>query len=144
LITGTFGLNFVRLMRVVQVQIHLPGITLSPVPINFLVDSGNTTTCIHPRDARGQLQIDKGMLASSQLWPDVRVAHGIGGSSMSYVHPAVYSFVHDDGQLQQIHAEIEVAQPTPANERFPSLLGWDIMRFFRIELDYVGLRVTLR
>ena len=84
------------------------------------------------------------MLVSSQLWPGVQVSHGVGGSSMSYVHPAVYTFQHDEGHLQQIHADIEVAQPTPANERFPSLLGWDILRFFRIELDYVGLRVTLR
>jgi len=118
--------------------------TPTPVAINFLVDSGNTDSCIHPRDARNRLQIDSAMLERPSLWPNVRVAHGIGGTSMSFVHPAIYTFQHDDGRLQRIEGDIEVAKPTSANERFPSLLGWDILRFFRIELDYVGLQATLR
>jgi hypothetical protein len=131
-------------MPVVPVHIHLPGIRQSPVSVNFLVDTGNTDSCLHPRDARGRLQVEPALLASPESWPSVRVSHGIGGTSLSFVHPAIYTFLYDDGRLQQIESNIDIAHPTPANERFPSLLGWDILRFFRIELDYVGLQVTLR
>ena len=144
MITGTFGLNFVRVMPVVPVHVHLPGITRAPVSVNFLIDTGNTDSCLHPRDARGRLQIEPALLASPDGWPSIRVSHGIGGASTSFVHPAIYTFLHDDGHLQQIEATIDIARPRAANERFPSLLGWDILRFFRIELDYVGLQVTLR
>ena len=131
-------------MPVVPVHIHLPGLTPLPVSINFLIDTGNTDSCLHPRDTRGRLQIEPDLLASPESWPSVRVSHGIGGTNLSFGHPAVYTFLHDDGSLQEIEADIDSARPTPANERFPSLLGWDVLRFFRIELDYVGLRVTLR
>ena len=63
---------------------------------------------------------------------------------MSYLHPALYVFAHDDGHIQSLHGDIHVAQPTLTNHDLPSLLGWDILRYFRIELDYVGLSVTLR
>jgi hypothetical protein len=90
-IIGTFGLNFVRLMPVIQVHLDLPGMTPTPVPINFLVDSGNTDSCIHPRDARNRLQIDSAVLERPLLGPNVRVTHGIGGTNMSFVHPQAFS-----------------------------------------------------
>ena len=131
-------------MPKIQASLHLPGITSGFVTLDFLVDSGASDSCIHPQDARGRLGISDSMLSSSRLWPSIRSTRGVGGSSMSYRHPAVYGFLHDDGNLQQIEGDIDVAQPTPANATFPSLLGWDILRYFRIELDYVGLSVTLR
>jgi hypothetical protein len=144
LITGGFGLGFVRLMPMIQVSINLPGLTDGFVTLDFLLDSGSTDSCLHSLDAKGRLGISDAMLSSSQLWPGTRISHGVGGTAMSYVHPAVYGFRHDDGRLQQIQGDIHIAVPTPANATFPSLLGWDILRFFRIELDYVGLQVTLR
>jgi hypothetical protein len=62
----------------------------------------------------------------------------------SYVHPAIYTFAHDDGHLQTIDGHVCIVQPTPTNHDIPSLLGWDVLRRFRIELDYIEGRVALR
>jgi hypothetical protein len=144
LITGGFGLGFVRLMPMVQVSLQLPGITDGFVVLDFLVDSGSTDSYLHPQDAKGRLGISDTMLSSSQLWPGIRSSRGIGGTAMSYAHPAIYSFRHDDGRIQQVEGDIQIAVPSQTNATFPSLLGWDILRFFRFELDYVSLSVTLR
>jgi hypothetical protein len=144
LITGSFGLGFTRPMPTIQVSLQLPGITTGFVTLDFLVDSGSTDTCVHPYDAKWRLGIGTSMLASSQHWPDVRSSRGVGGTAMSYMHPAIYGFRHDDGRLQQFYDEIQIAVPTADNSTLPSLLAWGLLRYYRIELDYVGLRVTLR
>jgi hypothetical protein len=123
-------------MPVIQVWMHLPGITSLPVSIDFLVDSGATGSCVHPQDAMLRLGLSEAMLSSPQFWASTRVSRGVGGEATSYVHPATYTFVHDDGRLQQIDGDIHIAQLTPTNLDIPSLLGWDILRFFRIELEY--------
>ena len=130
-------------MPVIQVSLHLPGITNGFVTLDFLLDSGSTDSCLHPLDAKGRLGIGDAMLSSLQARPRIRSTHGVGGTALSSVHPAVYGFRHDDGRLQQIQGDLQIAVPTTANATFPSLLGWDILRFFRIELDYVSLSVTL-
>lgn len=144
MITGGFGLGFVRPRPTIQMAVHLPGITDGFVILDFLVDSGSTDSCLHPQDAKGRLGVSDAMLSSSLLWPSIQSSRGVGGAAMSYVHPAIYGFRHDHGWLQQIREDIHIAVPTLANATFPSLLGWDVLRFFRIELDYVGLKVTLR
>jgi hypothetical protein len=83
LITGGFGLGFVRPMPIIQVSLHSPGITDGFVALDFLVDSGSTDSCLHPQDAKGRLGIGDAMLSSSQLWPGIRSSHGVGGSAMS-------------------------------------------------------------
>jgi hypothetical protein len=144
LITGIGRTKLSPKPPVIQVSLHLPGLTPGFVTLDFLVDTGSTHTCVHPEDAKGRLGISDSMLSSSLLWPSLRGSHGVGGTAMSYVHPAVYGFRHDDGRFQQFHDEVHIAAPTRANERFPSLLGWDILRYFRLELDYIEQRVTLR
>ena len=131
-------------MPMVQVSLHLPGITADFVTLAFLIDSGATHSCVHPDDAKVRLGIGDAMLSSSLLWPGIRGTRGVGGTATSYTHPAIYGFRHDDGRLQQIHADVQVAAPTPSNATLPSLLGWDILAYFRIELDYIEQRVTLR
>jgi len=143
-IFGAFGLNFVRLMPTVRVGLHLPSITPTFVTVDFLLDSGATDSSLHPHDATTRLGINRATLKSPELWPNIQANSGVGGLSLCYLHPAIYGFQHDDGRFQEIEGEILVAQPTSTNSKIPCLLGWDILRFFRIELDYIGLRVTLR
>src|SRR3954465_1995256 len=87
LITSGFGLGFVRPMPVLQVSLHLPGITSTFVGVTFLIDSGPTDSCLHPRDATVRLVISSAMLSSSLLWPDVGANHGVGGTTGCYMHP---------------------------------------------------------
>lgn len=131
-------------MPVIQVWVYLPGITSLPVCIDFLIDSGATSSVIHPQDALLKLGLSEATLSSPQFWSSTHVTSGVGGEATSFVYPGTYTFVHDDGNLLHVDEDIHIAQLTPTNLDIPSLLGWDILRRFRIELDYIERRVTLR
>ena len=143
MIRGHFGLNFVLPMPVVRAYVLLPDLTTEFVAIDFLLDTGATHSCLHPQDVKLRLAIDAARLADSRKWPKLVSTTGIGGTAMGYAWPAVYQFVHDDGRVRQITHEIEIAQPSATNSTLPSLLGMDILRQFRVSVDYVGLQVTL-
>jgi predicted aspartyl protease len=143
-ISGRFGLNFVLPMPVVRATLQLPGLTQDFVAVDFLVDTGATSSCLHPRDAKIGLGIDPAMLADSSRWPSRRRSNGIGGMATSYVWPAVFQFEHDDGSMQQVTHEIDIAQPSASNATLPSLLGMNVLRRFRVMVDYVGQQVILR
>ena len=143
MISGRFGLNFVIPMPVIRAMIHLPGLTQDFVAIDFLVDTGSTHTHLHPRDAKIAAGIDPAMLADPARWSQQRNSNGIGGFARAYVWPAVYHFEHDDGTIRQITHEIEIAQPSTTNAMLPSLLGMDVLRQFRVMVDYVGQQVAL-
>ena len=130
-------------MPVVRVALYLPGITRDFVAFDFLIDTGSTHTCLHPQDAKIRIGIDPAALADASQWPDRRSNNGIGGSAAYYVWPAVYHFIHDDGSIRQITHEIDIAQPTATNAMLPSLLGMDILRQFRVSVDFVGDQIIL-
>lgn len=83
------------------------------------------------------------MLANPAASPTQETTNGIGGSVRCSVQPAVYVFHHDDGRNQRIIDDIRIVPPTTGNATLPSLLGMDILRHFRLSVDYVGLRVVL-
>lgn len=144
MISGHFGLNFVLPMPVIRAYVLLPGLTTDYAPIDFLLDTGSTHTCVHPHDAKMRLQIDPSRLADPRQWPRLLSTTGIGGTAVGYAWPAVYQFVHDDGSVRQIRPQIEIARPNATNATLPSLLGMNILRQFRVFVDYVGLQVTLQ
>ncbi|MGE3268944.1 MAG: hypothetical protein AB7P40_09370 [Chloroflexota bacterium] len=45
--------------------------------------------------------------------------------------------------MQQITQEIEIAAPTPYNALLPSLLGIDLLRHFKVSMDYASQRLIL-
>jgi hypothetical protein len=109
-----------------------------------LLDSGASTTCLHPQDAVLRLQIDPARLASPRDWPDQRSHTGIGGASTYYRHPIRYAFLHDDGQWRELPTgEISIAQLKADNQALPSLLGWDVLQNFVVVLDWPNRRITL-
>ena len=142
-ITGRFGLNFILPMPVVRVSVHLPGITSDYVALDFLLDTGAPNTTVHPRDATVNLGIPWATLVDRSAWSGRAVTAGIGGKAICHVQPAEYLFHHDDGTLQQLSRDIQVAIPTPANATIPSLFGMDILRHFRLRRDYVGQQLVL-
>jgi hypothetical protein len=143
LITGSFGLNFSRAMPVVRVSLHLPGITQDFTAIDFLVDTGATDTYLHPQDAMIKVGISPMILRDPRRWPNQLATNGVGGRVTCYVQPAVYVFHHDDGREQQITHEIHIAPLTLTNATLPSLFGIDLLRHFRLSMDYVGQRLVL-
>lgn len=67
----------------------------------------------------------------------------MGGAAGYYIHPATYLFRHDDGTPQQIDDEIYIAQPHAANTVLPSLLGWNVLKPFKLTFDWATQRIAL-
>jgi hypothetical protein len=130
-------------MPVVRVSLRLPRIARDFVSIDFLVDTGATESYLHPLDAKVRVGIDHATLTDPPRWLNRQVTHGIGGRVTCYVEPAVYVFHHDDGHEQQITHEIHIAPPTATNAMLPSLLGIDMLRYFKVSMDYAGQRLVL-
>ena len=143
MISGYFGLGLSRAMPAVRVSLHLPGITRDFEAIDFLLDTGATDTCLHPQDAKIKIGIDPATLANPQSWPNQRSINGVGGRATYYIQPAVYAFHHDDGFVQQLTREIHIARPTATNATLPSFLGIDMLRYFKVSMDYAGQRLVL-
>ncbi len=120
----------------VGAALYLPGYTQQWVVINFLIDTGAAGTCLHPNDAITRVGISQGALALPQQWPIVVPRGGIGGKSDYYTVEAHYAFLHSDtNQFQVIHGTIDIAAITSANQSLPSLLGWDILQYFKTTVD---------
>ena len=98
-------------------------------------------SCLHPIDANLILKIPRSRLVDRRQWATRVNASGVGGASRYFVEPATLTFANDDGSAEAIETEIWIAEMTLANQRLPSLLGWDILRHFRLITD--GKTVTL-
>jgi hypothetical protein len=145
-ITGRLnGGNYRYKHPFIRVSVHLPVIMRDYVPIDFMIDTGMTYSCLHPLDTIGKIVIDPAVLTDSAQWPNQRLAGGIGGQATHYVHDAHYLFHHDDGSMAlSIRTEtIEIAPPTSSNTSHPSLLGMNILRYFKLRMDYVSGIVVL-
>ena len=120
----------------VTAGVLLSGYSQQWVPVDFLVDTGAATTCLHPNDAILRVGISPLRLALPQMWARKSGRHGVGGSGQYYTVDASYAFLHDStNELQVIQGTVDIAQMTPRNETLPSLLGWDILRYFKITVD---------
>ena len=125
----------------VAVRISLPGAEVETEPVAFIVDTGSVHSCIHPIDASLRLKIPKSRLRDRSQWTASIGATGVGGPVRYFVEPATLTFANDDGVPEVITTDIWIAEMTLANQRLPSLLGWDVLRYFRLVTD--GVTVTL-
>jgi hypothetical protein len=142
-ISGFFDPKSTRPVPRVRVTLFLPGISIDPAPVDFLVDTGASTTCLHPRDAVKAMGISAARLLHPDQWPQHRSAAGVGGSSLYYVVPARYAFLHEDGRRDVHLGELAIAQLRHDNLTLPSLLGWDLLQHFRIIAEWASRQITL-
>jgi hypothetical protein len=118
------------------VGLVLPERSAGFVPVRFVIDTGAAASAVHPADARRSLQFTGADFeALPRIAREVHALVGITGASTYYVVPAHYILGRDDGTAFVIDGEIRIAQPVPGNQDIPSVLGWDILRHFRILLD---------
>lgn len=112
--------------------------------VAFVLDTGSTTSCLHPVDAITALDIPLADLERPAAWPRTEVHQGIGGDAIYYTVPAEYVFRRDGGGLfLVIPGVVRIAQPTPHNRDLPSLLGWDVLERFRLVIERAAGRVEL-
>jgi|SRR5579871_6959817 len=127
---------------IARVNLTIDGVTRRPAEVDFIVDSGSHFTCLQPNDATLWAGITEEKLRDPYAWPATMGGAGIGGGSI-FPMPAAFTFRHESGRRQTIRQTIQIAHLTPANMYMPSLMGWDLLRHFRLLLDYDAGEVHL-
>ena len=90
--------------------------------VPFLLDTGASTTILHPKDAR-KLNVAFGKLRNSAR------SRGVGGFAQYFRELAVVYFPDiyaDRALLRAYEVEMGIAEPSEVNEALPSLLGRNI------------------
>ena len=131
----------------VHVWMSIPELAGATTPawfqVNFLIDTGATTTSLNPVDSLGDASLSISLLTRPDLWPQSSVARGIGGDAAYLQTRALYGFTHSNGSRETIRGQIDIAQLTTTNRQIPSLLGWDILQHFKLTLDWPARTITL-
>ena len=143
MIVGAFDPGYDTPVPLVRAAVFVSGITSDWVHVFFLLDTGASTTCLHPKDAIFRFGITPVRLALPQHWPAQESRYGVGGGATYYPVQASYAFQHLDDTWQRIDGEIRIAQLRADNQTIDSLLGWDILQQFRIDVDHSEGRVML-
>lgn len=111
----------------VKGELTLPRLGVSH-GVNFLLDTGADSTCLHPRDAR-TLRIPFGRLTGARFFK------GVGGKSSPYFQErAILSF--SDGASSRLYEiDLYIAGQSEGNEGLPSLLGRDVINHWYMHYD---------
>lgn len=127
------------------IAVAIPGVVPSPRVIEFVVDTGAMQTCIHVVDAVRALRIDPGdLIRPPQTWTVAGEASGVGGKATYYTHGCSYGFLSlPGGQLRTIAGQVYLARLSEGTVDLPSILGWDMLQHFRVDIDYAAGRVRL-
>lgn len=118
----------------VRVLVFLTDISSTWTEVRLLLDTGAGVTCLHPRDAIA-VGVTTTALITPTVWPRVVKLTGVGGPMTYFETDASLAFPQIDGSLHLIDQTILVAQARRTNTRLPSLLGWDLLRGFRLNID---------
>jgi hypothetical protein len=141
-IPGYFDTESRPALPFVSAGVRLAGVDAQG-EVPFLIDTGSSTTCLHPLAAALQLGIPLADLLNPAAWPRLEPHSGVGGVAMYDVVPAEHVFRTEANRLRVITGAVRIATPTTHNQALPSLLGWDVLEHFRLVVDRRAGRVEL-
>ena len=122
MIRGFFRAESRYPLPIVEVHLSLPTLGLTTRQLEFVVDTGASTSCLHPIDAVAMgLALDD--LDDPTRWDRAEFRGGVGGASRYFIVPASCQFEDDSGPRRSIEGEMRIAQFTSANAELPSLLA---------------------
>lgn len=108
--------------------------------VDFLIDTGADSTTLHPVDTR-QMGI-----RYRQHFAGIPMGtmYGIGGEAGYWEEVAELKFLHEDlANWDVLTVPIHIAVPTRNNSSTPSLLGRDVLQFYRFTSDPGSSVLTL-
>jgi hypothetical protein len=124
-------------LPLIEVAVRLDDIAPRWNLVYFVIDTGATHTSIQPADAMSVLGISIEDLDAAR-WNDTVASAGIGGRLAYRAILVRYAFFDEDRSLPAVFiqpAEAQLAAYTPESAELPSLLGWDVLRHFRLTID---------
>jgi hypothetical protein len=127
--------GYERAMPRIRIVVSLPALCPNPVLVDFLIDTGATSTTLHPTDMQAGFGISAERLANPNAWDNLSEASGVGGKMRQFTCPAHYRLQRDDRTEMHLSRPVHIAILTDANRNLPSVLGWDILREFTMTLD---------
>lgn len=102
--------------------------------VPFVIDTGASTTVVHAHDALHHLGLSEKELEPKTWEPsEWRLTSGIGGITVCRMVEASYAFTVEGGSREVITGAVELGSRD--SEELPSLLGWDVLRHFRLDLN---------
>jgi hypothetical protein len=117
----------------IEARVAFPRLGLRGL-VSFLVDTGADGTVFMPADSK-KLTIDYKSLR------EPTTSEGIGGAAQGFNETAVLSF-SDRSYIYSYLLKVEISAPTRHNYRFPSLLGRDILKQWRMVMDADRKQIT--
>jgi predicted aspartyl protease len=117
----------------IEARVSFPRLRLRGL-VSFLVDTGADGTVLMPADSN-KLGIDHKSLRNPTT------SEGIGGAAQGFNEEAVLSF-SDRRYVYSYLLNVEISGPTRYNHRFPSLLGRDILKQWRLVMDADRKQIT--
>ncbi len=116
----------------VRVAVRIPSFSSQFLVAPFVIDTGAAFSCIHAIDATDIFGIPRTALDPSR-WSGAQTGAGVGGSLRYLEVPATYGFPLDEGGAEFVEGTVRIGELKSGS--LPSLLGWDVLRHFRIVID---------
>jgi hypothetical protein len=128
----------------ILVGLHIPEFSAGPAVIEFVLDTGASRTSLHPTDAITTIGIDRDTLDQPpNTWPPPEASNGRNGAVDYCEFPCTYYLLDEASGFSVFDESIRIAHLTAGNERIPSLLGWDVLKKFTVEINHAAGLVYL-
>ena len=99
--------------------------------VEFLVDTGAQSTLLHP-DALALLRISPNADVFRQ---QATTSRGLGGRHSHFIDACDLFLPNHDGVYDRLTLPIRFARPSATNATLPSLLGSDVLHYYRMTFE---------
>ena len=134
----------------VLAELRIDALGVGWTRIRALIDTGAVYSAVHADTAFSTLRIDRAELLPEN-WPESEKTQlgGVGGNLNYRRLPATWRFTHhnsdaEDSKVAEFKAEVHLGEHRDGSggagasetNGLETMLGWDVLRYFRLTLDH--------